>query len=84
MPSVGHLAVGLAAARIGPAPERVRPWAWTLISDQRFFAPWQPIPVAPIGARIVSRAGLQLMALEALLFAPVWIVAAWPRRKDAA
>ena len=53
-------------------------------SDSRFFAPWRPIPVASIGARILSRAGLSLMAYEALLFAPLWVVAAWPRRTRSA
>jgi inner membrane protein len=53
---------------------------WPL-TEQRYFAPWRPIPVAPIGARILSPAGLRLMAHEAALFAPVWLLAAWPRRK---
>ena len=52
---------------------------WPL-SNARFFAPWRPIPVAPIGPRIFSPYGLSLMAHEALLFLPVWVVAVWPRR----
>ena len=38
-------------------------WPFT---NERFFAPWRPIPVAPIGSRILSGAGLKLMAWEAL------------------
>jgi inner membrane protein len=47
-------------------------------SPERYFAPWRPIPVAPIGPRIFSPEGLRLMAHEAVLFLPVWLVAAWP------
>jgi inner membrane protein len=49
-------------------------------SSARFFAPWRPIPVAPIGWRILSRHGLAIMAHEALLFLPLFIVAVLPRR----
>jgi inner membrane protein len=50
-------------------------------SDERYFAPWRPIPVAPIGLRILAPAGLVLMATEAVLFLPLWMVAFWPRRR---
>lgn len=49
-------------------------------SNERYFAPWRPIPVAPIGARIFSASGLELMAGEALLFLPLLVVGLWPRR----
>ena len=49
-------------------------------SNERYFAPWRPIPVAPIGARLFSTAGIRLMLYEALLFLPVFLVAGWPRR----
>src|SRR5262245_8368277 len=29
-------------------------------SDERFFAPWRPIPVAPIGPRFLSARGLRI------------------------
>jgi len=48
-------------------------------SNERYFAPWRPIPVAPIGARLFSSAGIRLMAHEALLFSPVFLMAAWRR-----
>jgi inner membrane protein len=49
-------------------------------NSTRYFAPWRPIPAAPIGWRILSAHGLALMAHEALLFAPLFLLAAWPRR----
>jgi len=167
MPSVGHLAVGLAAARRAAVPAGVQPWTWasslvalSLLPDldvvafrfgipygapfghrgamhsltfalivgalvwagaaaaklkpypmfilaflvvashglldtltdggkgiallwpftnERYFAPWRPIPVAPIGARLFSAAGVRLMLYEAVLFLPVFLIAAWPR-----
>src|SRR5215813_13463980 len=35
-------------------------------SNERFFAPWRPIPVAPIGAGMLSSRGLQVVMVEAL------------------
>lgn len=49
-------------------------------SDARFLAPWHPLPAAPIGLRIFSPRGLELMAGEAVLFAPLLVYALWPRR----
>ena len=50
-------------------------------SAERFFAPWSPIPVAPIGARgMLSARGLHVVGTEMLLFAPLWLWALWPRR----
>jgi inner membrane protein len=48
-------------------------------SNQRYFAPWRPIPVAPLGARLFSPAGISLMIHEAVLFSPLFLIAAWPR-----
>jgi len=167
MPSVGHVALGLAAARRAAVPAGVRPWTWasslvvlSLLPDldvvafrfgipygapfghrgamhsltfalivgvlvragaaaaklkpypmsilaflvvashglldtltdggkgiailwpftnERYFAPWRPIPVAPIGARLFSAAGVRVMLYEAVLFLPVFLIAAWPR-----
>jgi inner membrane protein len=50
-------------------------------SNQRFFAPLRPIPVAPIGAGMFSSRGLQVIAAEAVLFLPLFIYALWPRRR---
>jgi inner membrane protein len=171
MPTVGHVAIGLAAARVTAAPDGVRPWTWAaslaalaLLPDvdilafqfgirygapfghrgavhslvfalvlgllawaaaavwklpawrlslvavlvvashglldtltdggrgiallwpfsyQRYFAPWRPIPVAPVGARLFTQAGVRLMVYEAVLFLPVFLIAAWPRRAGA-
>jgi inner membrane protein len=57
--------------------------AWPF-ADARFFAPWRPIPVAPIGAGMLSRRGLEVMATEAVMFLPLFVVGLWPRRRDQA
>ena len=47
-------------------------------SDQRFFAPWRPIPVAPIGRAFLSAEGARVAAFELLAFAPFLLYAIWP------
>jgi inner membrane protein len=37
----------------------------------RYFAPWRPIPVAPIGLAMLSPRGVFVLATEAILFAPL-------------
>jgi inner membrane protein len=49
-------------------------------SDERFFAPWHPIPVSPIGLGILTRYGAHVAVHELLLFAPILLYALWPRR----
>lgn len=51
---------------------------WPL-SDERLFFPWQPLPVAPIGLRLLTARGLHVVAVEALAFLPLWLYALWPR-----
>lgn len=53
---------------------------WPL-SDQRFFFPWRPIPVSPIGPGFLSARGARVVVVELLLFAPVYALALWPRRR---
>ncbi len=53
---------------------------WPL-SNHRYFAPWRPIPVAPIGRRIFSAWGRRVMLTELLWFAPLFIYSLWPRRR---
>lgn len=53
---------------------------WPL-SAHRFFAPWRPIPVSPIGFGIFTRFGFNVAAHELVLFAPVFVYAMWPRRQ---
>jgi inner membrane protein len=48
--------------------------------DTRYFAPWNPIPVAPIGLYFFSRYGMMVAAAELALFSPVFLFALWPRR----
>jgi inner membrane protein len=51
------------------------------VSDARFFAPWRPIPVAPIGAQMLSGRGLHVILLELLWSIPVFVWAMWPRHE---
>ena len=47
----------------------------------RYFAPWTPIPVSPIGLRFFSPYGMYVAALELLLFAPlIWFAVKPPVR----
>jgi inner membrane protein len=46
----------------------------------RYFAPWRPIPVAPIGVRFFSSSGASVALIELVLFSPLLIYALWPRR----
>jgi inner membrane protein len=48
-------------------------------STHRYFFPWRPIPVAPIGVGLLSREGLEVMVWELLVFLPVFGYALWPR-----
>jgi inner membrane protein len=51
-------------------------------SNERYFAPWTPIPVAPIGLGMFSTNGLDVIGRELVVFSPLFIFAAlWPRRR---
>ncbi len=50
-------------------------------SNERFFAPWTPIPVAPIGRAFLSSAGLTVALWELAAFAPFLLYALWPRAR---
>ena len=50
-------------------------------SDTRFFAPWQPIPVSPIGSAYLSKRGLMVFVTELLYCVPLLIYGFWPTRK---
>jgi inner membrane protein len=52
--------------------------AWPFTAD-RFFAPIQPIPVAPLGAGMWSARGLYVIAFELVLFAPLIAYGLWPQ-----
>jgi inner membrane protein len=51
-------------------------------SNARYFAPWRPIPVAPIGLRLFASGGIHLMLHECILFLPFFLIGFWPRSKD--
>jgi inner membrane protein len=48
--------------------------------ESRHFAPWTPIPVSPIGLRVLSPYGLSVALHELVLFFPLFAYALWPRR----
>ncbi|RKH98493.1 metal-dependent hydrolase [Corallococcus sp. AB030] len=50
-------------------------------SNARVFAPVRPLPVAPIGAGMLSARGLYVSGVEFLVFLPAWLYALWPRKK---
>jgi inner membrane protein len=52
---------------------------WPL-SDERYFAPWRPIPVSPLGRGILSSRGGWVMLYEGMIFLPLFVLAAWPPR----
>jgi inner membrane protein len=52
-------------------------WPFTA---HRYFAPWHPIPVSPIGFGLLSSFGMRVALHELLLFAPLFAYALWPRR----
>lgn len=48
-------------------------------STERFRWPWTPLPAVPVGLRLLFSRGLSTMALEAVVFSPLLVVALWPR-----
>jgi inner membrane protein len=50
------------------------------ISLTRYFAPWRPIPVAPIGFGFLSADGAVIALVELGLFLPALVFALWPGR----
>jgi inner membrane protein len=53
-------------------------WPFT---THRYFLPWRPIPVAPIGIGFLSREGLEVAAWELVVFLPLFAYALWPRSR---
>ena len=48
---------------------------WYPIDFTRYFAPWRPIPVAPIGLHLLSADGARVVLTELILFAPAFVAA---------
>jgi inner membrane protein len=49
----------------------------------RYFAPWRPIPVAPIAFDFLSAEGLAISIVEIVMFAPLlWLAIEYARRSD--
>jgi len=55
-------------------------WPFSLT---RFFAPWQPIPVAPIGPDFFTPDGAMIALTEVALFLPLWLFAFRIRQRAA-
>jgi len=55
-------------------------WPFSLT---RFFAPWQPIPVAPIGPDFFTLDGATVALVELALFLPLWLFAFRIRQRAA-
>ena len=53
-------------------------------SDARYFAPWRPIPVAPIGFDFLSPRGWHVAITECAYSAPLLLWSLWPRARQAA
>lgn len=51
---------------------------WPL-GDHRYFFPWRPIPVAPLGRALFTWRGIDLMAREFAGFLPLAVYAWFPR-----
>ncbi len=52
---------------------------WPL-TPHRYFFPWTPLPVAPIGKGMLSARGLYVVAVESLVFLPLLFLRLDPRR----
>ena len=55
-------------------------WPFT---NHRYFLPWTPIPVAPIGRSMFSGYGLSIALTELWMFSPLLFYALYPRRASA-
>ncbi len=51
--------------------------------ETRYFAPWRPIPVAPIGLAFFSARGLAVATTELIIFLPLLFYGMWPRSRAA-
>lgn len=50
------------------------------ITSERYFFPWTPLPVAPLGTGMLSARGLRVVIIEAVAFLPLWIYALTKRK----
>lgn len=51
------------------------------ITNERYFFPWTPLPVAPIGKGMLSARGLYVVAVESIVFLPLLIFASFSKPK---
>jgi inner membrane protein len=52
-------------------------------SVERLLAPWSLVVASPMGVRLATPRGVQVLLQEALLFSPLLVYALWPRRAAA-
>ena len=55
-------------------------WPW---SEQRFFSPWRPLPVAPLGRAFLGARGFEVIVGELGFFLPFLAFGLLPRRRRA-
>lgn len=46
-------------------------------SNERYFLPWRPIPVSPIGRGFLSARGIKIALVEVAYFAPLILAVSW-------
>lgn len=51
-------------------------------SNERFFSPWTPIPVAPIGLHFLSMRGARVAGTELVIFAIPLFYGLWPSARS--
>ena len=56
-------------------------WPFTA---ERFFFPWTPLPVAPIGKGMLSTRGLYVTVVESMVFFPLLVLVALGKRRQPA
>ena len=51
-------------------------------SDERYFAPFRPIPVSPLGMAFLSERGLMVAMTELIYCLPLWAYLGWPNNRQ--
>ena len=51
-------------------------------SDERYFAPFRPIPVSPLGMAFLSERGLMVAMTELIYCLPLWAYLGWPNKRQ--
>ena len=54
-------------------------WPFTPV---RYFFPWTPLPVAPLGSGMLSARGVHVVLVETAAFLPFWLYSFLPRPRS--